>query len=82
MIPLCMGCRNPMVPLGSAGLPSEGSRGMVLEPTRGLMPIAVGTRGVSEVMGVMGEIVVVMGRGVSMDTPPGIIDRFGIEPIP
>lgn len=82
MAPAVMGCSIPRVPLGSAGLPSEGSRGMVLEPTRGVMPVAMGTRGLSEVIGVMAESGVVMGMGVSIATPPGIIDRFGKEPIP
>lgn len=96
-------CRIPIVPLGRAGLPRDGSRGIVDVATRGTMPVAIGTIGVRPVTGVMGErlgIMVerlgvmverlgvmvakldVMGMGVSMAMAPGIIDRFGMEPIP
>ena len=84
------------MPLGRAGLPRDGSRGIVDVATRGTMPVAIGTIGVRPVTGVMGErlgIMVerlgvmvakldVMGMGVSMAMAPGIIDRFGMEPIP
>lgn len=81
-VPMCPGgscCRTPIVPLGKAGLPRDGSKGMgiVDVETRGAMPVAVGIMGVRPLIGVMGERL-----GVSMAMHLGIIERFGTEPIP
>lgn len=67
------------MPLGKAGLPMDGSKGMgiVDVETRGAMPVAVGIMGVRPLIGVMGERL-----GVSMAMPPGITERFGTATAP
>lgn len=54
----------PMVPFGRVALPPVGIRGLgEVEAIRGLMPVAVGTKGVRPIIGVIGE-----SPGVAMET--------------
>ncbi len=74
-----------MVPFGRVAFPTVGIRGLMgVEATRGLRPVAVGTKGVRPVIGAKGE-----SPGVAMDIEvnmarfvPGIMDMLGTAPIP
>lgn len=77
-----IGVRIPMVPLGRVALPMVGIMGLVeVEPIKGLRPVAVGTKGVRPVIGVICESPGVdIERGANMVRfDPGIM---GIPPIP
>lgn len=74
-----------MVPFGSVVFPIVGIRGLLgVEAIRGLMPVAVGTKGVRPVIGVKVESPgVAMGIGVNMARfVPGIMGMLDTEPIP
>lgn len=74
-----------MVPFGRVAFPTVGIRGLLgVEAIRGLMPVAVVTKGVRPVIGVKGESPgVAMERGVNMARfVPGIMDMLGTAPIP
>lgn len=75
-----MGCRSPMAPFGKVVLPMVGMRGCgVAEVIRGVMPIAVGARGVRPDMGARGASPAV-GTVIGVNMPrffPVIMDMLG-----
>lgn len=84
-VPAGIGWRIPMVPFDSVAFPTVGIRGLVVvELIRGLSPGAVGTSGVRVVIGARGDSPgVVKEIGANMERfAPGIMEMFGIEPIP